>query len=290
MNGASIVGDVKTAGIVIEDGAYFKGGIDILRPEAARPAARPPESVRPESVKAASAAKAAVSESTGGLSPFAVSAGECYPSIAMRFTSPGDGDSIHHPNPSTPARDTNEGMIVWLTGLPCSGKTTLGLAVTELLRARGWQAEFLDGDVVRRELWRDLGFGKADREENIRRLGFVAALLARNHVIAVVSAVSPYRSARDQIRGHAEESDAEGFIEVYVNAPLAVCEQRDVKGMYHRARAGGLPGFTGVDDPYEAPLDPEVECRTGLESVEESVAKILSSVQAGVTKARRAPG
>ncbi len=171
-------------------------------------------------------------------------------------------------------------MIVWLTGLPCSGKTTLGLALTERLRTSGCQAEFLDGDVIRRELWRDLGFGKADREDNIRRLGFVAALLARNNVLAVVSAVSPYRAARDRVRA---ESGA--FVEVYVNAPLAVCEQRDVKGMYHRARSGGLPGFTGVDDPYEAPLQPEVECRTDVESIDESVGKIFEKVQARLSLA-----
>jgi adenylyl-sulfate kinase len=176
-------------------------------------------------------------------------------------------------------------MIIWLTGLPCSGKTTLGIALTERLRARGWLAEFLDGDVIRRELCRDLGFSKADREENIRRLGFVATLLARNHVIAVVSAVSPYRSAREQVR-----QETAGFVEVYVNAPLAVCEQRDVKGMYHRARMGGLPGFTGIDDPYEAPLEPEVECRTDRESIEESVSKIFERVQAGLTQASGALG
>jgi adenylyl-sulfate kinase len=172
-------------------------------------------------------------------------------------------------------------MIVWLTGLPCSGKTTLGLALTGGLRARGRQSEFLDGDVIRRELWSDLGFGKADREENIRRLGFVAALLARNGVVAVVSAVSPYRAARDRIRRESTE-----FLEVYVNAPLAVCEERDVKGMYRRARAGDLPGFTGVGDPYEAPLEPEVECRTDVESIEESVGKILEQVEARLTQAR----
>jgi adenylyl-sulfate kinase len=153
--------------------------------------------------------------------------------------------------------------------------------LTGRLRARGWQAEFLDGDVIRRELWRDLGFGKADREENIRRLGFVAALLARNGVVAVVSAVSPYRAARDRVR-----HESSGFLEVYVNAPLAVCEQRDVKGMYRQARAGGLPGFTGVDDPYEAPLEPEVECRTDVESIDESAGKILEQVQTRLAQAR----
>ncbi len=172
-------------------------------------------------------------------------------------------------------------MIVWLTGLPCAGKTTLGLGLIERLRARGWQAEFLDGDVIRRELWRDLGFSKADREENIRRMGFVAGLLARNGVIAVVSAVSPYRAARDRIR-----RESAHFLEIYVNAPLAVCEQRDVKGMYHRARAGELAGFTGVDDPYEPPLAAEVECRTDLESIDECVRKIMDRVQAGRVEAK----
>ena len=174
-------------------------------------------------------------------------------------------------------------MIVWLTGLPCSGKTTLGLALTERLRAEGRPAEFLDGDVVRRELWRDLGFGKSDREENVRRLGFVAALLARNGVVAIVSAVSPYRTARDHVR-----HQAPAFIEVYVNAPLAVCEQRDVKGMYRKARAWQLAGFTGIDDPYEAPLDPEVECRTDVETIEESLNKILGKVGARLPTPRAA--
>ncbi len=176
-------------------------------------------------------------------------------------------------------------MTVWLTGLPCAGKTTLGLALTARLRARGLQAEFLDGDVIRRELWRDLGFRKMDREENIRRLGFVAGLLARNGVIAVVSAVSPYRASRDSVRRQSSR-----FLEVYVNAPLAVCERRDVKGMYHQARAGQLPGFTGVDDPYEAPLHPEVECRTDLETIEESVGKILERLGALTALDAAAPG
>lgn len=170
-------------------------------------------------------------------------------------------------------------MTVWLTGLPCSGKTTLGLALTERLLARGWQAEFLDGDVIRHELWRDLGFSKANREDNIRRLGYVASLLARHGIIVVVSAVSPYRAARDQVRNSLTR-----FIEVYVNAPLAVCEERDVKGMYRKARIGELPGFTGIDDPYEPPLHPEVECRTDLESIEESAAKILEKVAASSAK------
>lgn len=172
-------------------------------------------------------------------------------------------------------------MTVWLTGLPCSGKTTLGLAVTGRLKASGWKAEFLDGDVVRRELWRELAFSKADREENVRRFGFLAGLLSRHGIVAVVSAVSPYRVSRDLVRG-----DSTRFLEVYVNAPLAVCEQRDGKGMYRKARAGELPGFTGVADPYEPPLNPEVECRTDLETVEESVAKIMQTVEAAFRELR----
>ena len=128
---------------------------------------------------------------------------------------------------------------------------------------------------MRRELWRELAFSKADREENVRRLGFLAGLLARQGIVAVVSAVSPYRASRDLVRG-----DSTQFLEVYVNAPLAVCEQRDVKGMYRKARSGELPGFTGVADPYEPPLHPEIECRTDLETVEESVAKIMQAVDA----------
>jgi adenylyl-sulfate kinase len=166
-------------------------------------------------------------------------------------------------------------MTVWLTGLPCSGKTTLGLAVTGRLKASGLRAEFLDGDVVRRELWRELAFSKTDREENVRRFGILAGLLSRHGVVVVVSAVSPYRASRDLVR-----RDSTQFLEVYVNAPLAVCEQRDGKGMYRRARAGDLPGFTGIADPYEAPLQPEVECRTDLESIEESIAKIMQAIDA----------
>jgi adenylyl-sulfate kinase len=174
-------------------------------------------------------------------------------------------------------------MTVWLTGLPCSGKTTLGLVVTERLKASGWKAEFLDGDVVRRELWRELAFSKSDRDENIRRFGFLAAMLSRHGVVAVVSAVSPYRASRELVRAASTQ-----FLEVYVNAPLAICEQRDVKGMYRKARSGEIPGFTGVADPYEPPLHPEVECRTDIESIDESVAKIMSAVDAAFRELRSA--
>ncbi len=133
--------------------------------------------------------------------------------------------------------------------------------------------ELLDGDAMRQRLCRGLGFSREDRDENIRRIGFVAELLDRHDVIAIVSAISPYRAVRQEIRDRIPR-----FIEVYVNAPLAICEGRDVKGLYKRARAGDLPGFTGVDDPYEAPEAPEVECRTDLETIDESVKQILAGM------------
>jgi adenylylsulfate kinase len=166
------------------------------------------------------------------------------------------------------------GVTVWLTGLSGAGKTTLCLALEEELRSRQLKVEVLDGDVVRENLTKGLGFSKGDRDENIRRIGFVSHLLTRNGVIVLVSAISPYREIRDQVRQRIGD-----FVEVYVNAPLEVCEQRDVKGLYKRARAGEIKQFTGIDDPYEPPLNPEVECRTDLASVEELKAKILDKLQ-----------
>lgn len=163
--------------------------------------------------------------------------------------------------------------MIFLTGLPCSGKTTLGLILVERLRAAGKEANLLDGDAVR-HLWPDLGFSREDREENIRRIAAMAEDLERAGIIAIVSAISPYRSMRNGVR----ERD-EGFIEVYVNAPLSVCEQRDVKGMYFKARHGELDGFTGVGAPYEPPDNPEVECRTDLLSISECVEKILCVIE-----------
>ena len=163
-----------------------------------------------------------------------------------------------------------KGLTIWFTGLSSAGKTTLSKAVYERLWARGHQVELLDGDEVRRHLSKDLGFSKQDRDENIRRIAFVADLLTRNGVIVLVSAISPYRAAREEAR-----SRIGSFVEVFVNAPLAVCEQRDLKGLYKKARAGEIVGFTGIDDPYEPPAAPEVQCHTDLETEAESVAKIL---------------
>jgi adenylyl-sulfate kinase len=170
---------------------------------------------------------------------------------------------------------SNEGLVVWFTGLSSSGKTTLSRAVYDRLAEAGHRVEILDGDVIRRELCRELGFSKQDRDENIRRIGFVANVLKRHGVIVLVSAISPYREIRQEMRnriGH--------FIEVYVNAPLSICEERDVKGLYRRARAGDLKGFTGIDDPYEPPLEPEIVCRTDMESVEESAQKVVAAINA----------
>ena len=169
----------------------------------------------------------------------------------------------------------SQGATVWLTGLCSSGKTTLAQRVCEELHATGHKVELLDGDIVRKQLSKDLGFGKQDRDENIRRIGFVAELLSKNGVVAVVAAISPYRAIRDEVRRRITN-----FIEVYVNAPLEVCEMRDNKGLYRKARAGELKEFTGIDDPYEPPLNPEVECRTDQETVEECTRRILDFLRA----------
>ncbi|MGF1570559.1 MAG: adenylyl-sulfate kinase [Nodosilinea sp.] len=167
------------------------------------------------------------------------------------------------------------GLTIWLTGLSGSGKSTIAQALEAELRSRDCQLEVLDGDIVRTNLTKGLGFSREDRDENIRRIGFVAHLLTRNGVMVLVSAISPYRITRDEVRDRIGD-----FVEVYVDAPLNVCEDRDVKGLYKRARAGEIKQFTGIDDPYEAPLQPEVHCHTDRESVEESVAKIIATLEA----------
>lgn len=165
------------------------------------------------------------------------------------------------------------GLTVWFTGLSGSGKTTISRYLQVELAARDIEVEVLDGDVVRTHLCKDLGFSEADRKENIRRIAQVAQMLTYHGKIVLVAAISPYRSSREQAR-----SNIGNFIEVYVNAPLSVCEQRDPKGLYHKARAGMIHGFTGIDDPYEAPLSPDVECLTGIESPKESVTKVMEAV------------
>ena len=172
-----------------------------------------------------------------------------------------------------PVKQPHRGLTVWFTGLSASGKTTLCHAVYERLAGRGCRLELLDGDTVRKHLSKGLGFSREDRNENIRRIGFVAGLLTRNGVIALAAAISPYRALRGEVRDSIGD-----FVEVYVNAPLEVCEARDPKGLYRKARAGQLPAFTGIDDTYEPPLHPEVECRTDRESLEECIAKVLAAI------------
>jgi adenylyl-sulfate kinase len=169
------------------------------------------------------------------------------------------------------------GLTVWFTGLSGSGKSTLSLAVHEHLSAAGYRVQLLDGDEVRLFLSRDLGFSKQDRDENIRRIGYVAELLSKNGVIALVSAISPYREARDAVRARIPN-----FLEVYVNAPVEECERRDVKGLYKRARAGEIKSFTGISDPYEPPQCAELECRTDLETVPQSIERVIEAILARV--------
>ncbi|MFN6563900.1 MAG: adenylyl-sulfate kinase [Nostoc sp. ChiSLP01] len=166
------------------------------------------------------------------------------------------------------------GVTIWLTGLSGAGKTTICQFLETELRRNGHKVEVLDGDVVRQNLNKGLTFSKEDRDENIRRIGFVAHLLTRNNVIVIVSAISPYRQIREEVKQRIVN-----FIEVYVNAPLEVCEQRDVKGLYKKARAGEIKNFTGVDDVYEIPIKPDVECKTNEETVAQSAEKVLNKLE-----------
>ncbi len=168
----------------------------------------------------------------------------------------------------------SKGTVIWLTGLSGAGKTTLALALKNELTAAGHPVETLDGDEVRENLSRGLGFSKEDRDTNVRRIGFVARLLARNGVIVLASAISPYRQSRDDVR-QSVESDGARFVEVFVQAPLDVLVARDVKGLYKKALAGEIKNFTGVSDPYEAPYAPDVLVDSSVETIEESAASIL---------------
>ena len=169
------------------------------------------------------------------------------------------------------------GFILWFTGMSGAGKSTLACAVRQRLEAT-YPVEILDGDEVRTFLSRGLGFSKPDREENIRRIGYVARVLARHRVAVIAAAISPYRQARDEVRRAAAEQGI-AFLEVYAKAPLEVLIERDVKGLYKKALAGEIANFTGVSDPYEPPELPEVVVRTDSESVEQGVARILETLQ-----------
>ena len=166
------------------------------------------------------------------------------------------------------------GVTVWFTGLSGAGKTTISEELTKRLKARGVKLEVLDGDIVRTNLTKGLGFSKEDRDENVRRIGFVSNLLTRNGVIVLVSAISPYKAIRDEVRDRVGD-----FIEVYVSAPVEVCEERDVKGLYAKARSGEIKQFTGISDPYEPPTNPEVNCETHNETLDESVEKVIAKME-----------
>ena len=168
----------------------------------------------------------------------------------------------------------NTGFTLWFTGLSGAGKTTLAKRVQKTILQRGLNVELLDGDVIRTNLSKGLGFSKEDRDTNIRRIGFVACLLARNDTVCIAAAISPYKAVRDEVRGlHAR------FVEVYTFASLDALEGRDVKGLYKKARAGEIKGFTGVDDPYEAPEHAEITVDSEHESIDESTDKIVRHLE-----------
>ena len=171
-----------------------------------------------------------------------------------------------------------KGFTLWFTGLSGAGKSTLSVPVAERLRKAGLRVEILDGDEVRTHLSKGLGFSKEDRDTNIRRIGFVAELLAKNGVVAITAAISPYKDVRKEVRDKVMRHGA-GFCEVYVHCPIDVLADRDVKGLYKKALAGEIKNFTGVSDPYEPPDAPEVTIDSSTEKVEDSVEKILGALK-----------
>ncbi len=167
-----------------------------------------------------------------------------------------------------------KGFTLWFTGLSGSGKSTLSTALEAVLLERGLRVEILDGDEVRTNLSKGLGFSKEDRDTNIRRIGYVCNLLSRNGVAAISAAISPYREIRDELRG-----TIENFVEVYTRCSIEELARRDPKGLYKRALAGEIPNFTGVSDPYEEPVNPEIVCDTEQETLEESLDRIVRSLE-----------
>jgi adenylyl-sulfate kinase len=168
----------------------------------------------------------------------------------------------------------HQGFTLWFTGLSGSGKSTVANIIEKRLRDAGAKVEVLDGDLVRTNLSKGLGFSKEDRDTNIRRIGFVCNLLSRNGVVAISAAISPYQDVRDEIR-----SQAVAFVEVYAECDLDTLVERDVKGLYKKALAGEIKNFTGVSDPYEAPDSPEIHINSGAETLEESVQKVIDYLE-----------
>ena len=171
-----------------------------------------------------------------------------------------------------------KGFTIWFTGLSGAGKTTLAAALAAELANRGLKVEILDGDEVRTNLSKGLGFSKEDRDTNIRRIGYVSRLLARNNVAVIAAAISPYREVRDEVH-RAIAADGAAFIEVFVKCSIDVLAERDVKGLYKKALAGEIKGFTGVSDPYEEPLEPELIVETDRETVAQSAEKIIRELE-----------
>jgi adenylyl-sulfate kinase len=167
---------------------------------------------------------------------------------------------------------SEQGFILWFTGLSGAGKSTLAERVASALRDKGVRVEVLDGDEVRENLSKGLTFSKEDRDINVLRIGFVANLLARNGVCAITAAISPYRAIREECRAKSQAP----FIEVFVDVPLEVAEKRDVKGLYKKARAGAIEHFTGITDPYEPPTKPEVVVKTNIENIDQSASRVLA--------------
>jgi adenylyl-sulfate kinase len=197
-----------------------------------------------------------------------------------------DADPTAAPAPSHPTihlsggagtkpEHESTGFTIWFTGLSGSGKSTIAAILERDLRDGGLKVEVLDGDVVRQHLSKGLGFSKEDRDTNIRRIGWVCEVLSRNDVVAIAAAISPYREIRDEVRANIGR-----FVEVYVEAPLETLADRDVKGLYRKAMAGEITNFTGVNDPYEEPLNPEVVCHSdGSETPEQSAAKVMAKLE-----------
>ncbi len=194
----------------------------------------------------------------------------------MTSSAPVSKNIVWHHGKLTPEQRIQKlgqkGVVVWFTGLSGSGKSTVAREVELALVENGINAAVLDGDNIRHGLNKNLGFSPADRTENIRRIGEVAKLFAQNNVVAITAFISPYKADRDAVRAILPEGD---FLEVFCDTPLEICEKRDTKGLYAKARAGQIPEFTGISAPYEPPEKPELVLKTGTETLEESTRRVL---------------
>lgn len=172
------------------------------------------------------------------------------------------------------ARVYPDGITIWFTGLPCSGKSTIADSLAERLKQKGVKVQRLDADIIRKHLWKELGYSKDDRDENIRRASYLAKLFTESGIVTVTSFISPY----EELRKHARQ-EIGSFMEVYVKCPVEVCIKRDTRGLYKKAMAGEISNFTGISDPYEEPTNPEVLIESDNETLEESVAKVMAKLR-----------